>query len=101
MDHEEEAREAGPALEGFAQQDAESRDSGWRDPLGRWLPGRSGNMLGRPAVPQSVRALARQHTELAVRVLASIAADTGASTGARILAARELLDLPVREPAVR
>lgn len=74
------------------EQAAESRDSVWRDPAGRWLPGRSGNMLGRPAVPQSVRALARQHTALAITVLASIAADRGASTGARILAARELLD---------
>lgn len=89
---EQQGIEAGPASEPGQQQAAESRDSVRRDPLGRWMPGSSGNVLGRPAVPWSVRALARQHTELAIGVLAAIAADRGASTGARILAARELLD---------
>lgn len=59
-----------------------------RDVAGRWQPGYSGNPAGRPALLASVRALARRHTELAIAALAVIAADPGA----RIVAARELLD---------
>ena len=63
-----------------------------RDVAGRWQPGYSGNPAGRPALLASVRALARRHTELAIAALAVIAADPGAPPGARIVAARELLD---------
>lgn len=63
-----------------------------RDALGRWVQGYSGNPAGRPPVLATVRDLARAHTALAVQVLASIAADRAAPPGARIVAARELLD---------
>ena len=63
-----------------------------RDMAGRWQPGYSGNPAGRPALLAGVRELARRHTELAIAALAVIAADPLAPPGARIVAARELLD---------
>jgi hypothetical protein len=57
-----------------------------------FAPGRSGNPGGRPKAAQSVRDLARAHTEAAVAVLAEIAADACAKDAARVSAAVALLD---------
>lgn len=63
-----------------------------RAPNGRFLPGRSANPGGRPAVVREVRSLARQFTEAAVMTLVSIAADRKAPAAARVSACAELLN---------
>lgn len=63
-----------------------------RDRAGRFPPGVSGNRRGRPPVLRHVRELAQCWTELAVMTLVDVARDPGAHPGARVLAARELLD---------
>jgi Family of unknown function (DUF5681) len=55
-------------------------------------PGQSGNPSGRPKVPQTVKALAREFTDISIRRLASIVQDKGASPAAQVQAAQALLD---------
>jgi hypothetical protein len=64
-----------------------------RDSGGRWLPGTSGNPEGRRADSELklVRALAREHTGLAIATLANLAADDNAQPMARVRACEALL----------
>ena len=62
-----------------------------RDERGRFVRG-SGNPRGRPVVIREVRGLAREHTEAAIAVLVSIAADRKAPPAARVGACTALLD---------
>lgn len=59
--------------------------------LGMFQPGKSGNPRGRPKADLTVRALAREHTEEAVRTLVSIMRDRRAKAQARAWAAEALL----------
>jgi hypothetical protein len=59
-----------------------------RNAAGHWVKGQSGNFYGRSPAVRSVIALAREHTEDAVRVLAEILNDAAC----RIVAAGALLD---------
>jgi hypothetical protein len=65
-----------------------------RDTSGKWLPGTSGNPVGRRAeAPELklVRELAREHTAEAVEALREIMLDKGAQPMARVRAAETLL----------
>lgn len=62
--------------------------SGRRVPHSAWKPGQSGNPGGRPRVVADIQALARQHTEAAIRALVA-ALD---SPRERVAAAQALLD---------
>lgn len=55
-------------------------------------PGQSGNPNGRPKVPEGVKDLARQFTELSVNTLAEICRKKKAPAAARVMAATALLD---------
>jgi hypothetical protein len=59
---------------------------------GCFKPGQSGNPGGRPAVSAEVRALARERTPEAMKVLTEIMKDAKAPAAARVAACRELLD---------
>ena len=62
--------------------------------------GNSANPGGRPRVVHDVRALAQSHVPAAIATLQEIAADRDAHPGARVAAAKELLDRAVgRAPA--
>jgi hypothetical protein len=66
---------------------------------GRPFPrGRSGNPGGRPKALADVQAYARQQTNTAIDVLASIMSDEKASPAARIAAANALLDRGYGKP---
>src|SRR4030088_2714237 len=58
---------------------------------GKWLPGKSPNPGGRPAVVADIRDLARQHSGTAVNTLVHIA-ENGKQESARVAAASALLD---------
>lgn len=60
--------------------------------MGRWQPGQSGNPRGRPRVVAELRDLARERTEDAIGVLASIMNDPRQPPGARVAAARLILE---------
>ena len=62
-------------------------------------PGQSGNPSGRPKECAEVKALARQHTEQAIAVLASIMLNEDAKETARVAAASALLDRGYGKPA--
>jgi hypothetical protein len=70
-----------------------------RLPSGRWAPGQAPNPGGRPKRTGAVRNLARQHTEMAISVLADIC-ERGESEAARIAAAVALLDRAWGRPTV-
>lgn len=55
-------------------------------------PGKSGNPSGRPKSDQTIRDLAREHTDTALKALAEITQDPTAPKIARIQAAIALLD---------
>jgi hypothetical protein len=59
---------------------------------GRFQPGVSGNPGGRPKELGHVRDLAREHTDEAIRTLASIMRDDKEPAPARVRAAEALLD---------
>lgn len=56
-----------------------------------WAPGRSGNPAGYPRDLRTIRDLAREHSESAIRVLAEILNDPELGPQVRIAAASELL----------
>lgn len=55
-------------------------------------PGQSGNPSGRPKVVGEVRDLARQHCPEAIQTLVTIMSSAKAQDGARVAAAKEILD---------
>lgn len=57
-----------------------------------FVKGKSGNPSGRPKVPESVKELAKAHTEDAIRTLAQVMKNEEAPPGARVTAAEKLLD---------
>jgi hypothetical protein len=57
-----------------------------------WKPGESGNPGGRPKGYGDIRDLARNHTDRAIQVLATIMDDEKAPKNARAAAAQALLD---------
>jgi hypothetical protein len=63
-----------------------------RDPQGRLYPGSRIEGAGRKPDGVSVTVLARQHTDLAIRVLGEIANDPKAPQAARVAASAALLD---------
>jgi hypothetical protein len=65
---------------------------------GRFAPGQSGNITGRPKSISPVVALAREHTVAAVQALAEIATK-GKNESARTTAACALLDRAYGRPA--
>src|SRR5919197_6143022 len=62
-----------------------------RGARGKWLPGTSPNPGGRPKVIESIRDLARQHTDTAIAALVKIA-EAGKNESARVAASTALLD---------
>ena len=60
--------------------------------MAKWVKGQSGNPGGRPKGYGSVRALAQEHTESAVKTLVTIMEDDKAAPSARTAAASALLD---------
>lgn len=60
--------------------------------------GQSGNPGGRPKEIAWLRELAREHTEAAIRTLAAVMNDGGASPSARVAAASALLDRGFGKP---
>ena len=65
---------------------------------GMFKPGRSGNPLGRPKVDFSIRDLAREHTEGALRTLVDIAYNPKSPAAARVQAATAILDRGYGKP---
>jgi hypothetical protein len=65
----------------------------------RFTKGKSGNPGGRPKEIADLKALARVHTELALKVLVDIIKDKQRSGNARVAAAREILDRGYGKPA--
>lgn len=63
-----------------------------RDSLGRLLPGSRVAGAGRKPDHASITALARVHTEAAVRVLVDVMEDSKAAPAAKVAAAQALLD---------
>jgi hypothetical protein len=61
--------------------------------------GKSGNPGGRPKALREVEEVARQHTPMAIRTLATIAKDEDAPPAARVSAATTLLDRAWGKPA--
>ena len=66
---------------------------------GSFKKGVSGNPGGRPKVLGDVQALARQHTNEAIKTLAAIMRDTKAPPAARALASTSILDRAYGRPA--
>jgi len=64
---------------------------------GRWLPGSSPNPGGRPKVVEDIRALAREHSPVAIQTLRDIA-EKGKQESARVAAAVALLDRAYGKP---
>ena len=67
---------------------------------GGFKRGLSGNPGGRPAVSVELRALARERTPEAMRVLTGIMKDPKAPAAARVAACRELLDRGYGRPVI-
>jgi acyl-CoA reductase-like NAD-dependent aldehyde dehydrogenase len=70
-------------------------------PSPRWQPGQSGNPSERPKILFEIRALARQHTEAALKTLAEIMGNQKAPASARVAAAAHLLDRGYGRPESR
>lgn len=71
-----------------------------RSGQGQFIKGVSGNPGGRPKVVESVRELAREHTEAAIETLATIAQNPKASDSSRVQAATALLDRAWGKPQI-
>jgi hypothetical protein len=69
----------------------ENRTGSGRRPDGTFAPGCSGNAGGRPKTIETVRDLARAHTQAALETLVEIAS-SGESESARVSAASAILD---------
>lgn len=70
-----------------------------RDDTGRFKPGFSGNVKGRPPELSAVRDLARRYTQDAIEALVSLMADPATPPAARVSAAVALLDRGHGKPA--
>ena len=57
-----------------------------------FVKGQSGNPGGRPKALRAVEAVAREHSELAIRTLAEIAGNSEAPPAARVAASSAILD---------
>jgi hypothetical protein len=62
------------------------------NPSGRFQKGQSGNLSGRPKRDCEIEALAREHTDIAIRTLVEICGNPKATPSARVTAASILLD---------
>ena len=82
------AKAAGPQT----ASENKGKNRGGIENLRLFKPGQSGNPGGRPKVDKTVKALAREHTEDAVRTLAEILKNGAASESSRVQAASALLD---------
>lgn len=60
--------------------------------------GQSGNPSGRPKADKSIQALAREHTDKAIKTLAEIMRDDEATPSARVAAASAILDRGYGKP---
>ena len=69
-----------------------------RNSDGTFAKGHSGNKGGRPREVAEVRELAREHTEAALKTLATIMEDDDAPHAARVSAANAVLDRAVGKP---
>jgi hypothetical protein len=65
---------------------------------GCFLPGKSGNPGGRPAVVKEVRVLAQEHTADAISCLVGIIKDKKAPAQARVAASSAILDRGYGKP---
>lgn len=68
------------------------------NPTHKFPQGNTGNPKGRPKEIKELKALAREHTKLALDVLVEIAGDTTAQHGARVTAASAILDRGYGKP---
>jgi uncharacterized protein DUF5681 len=69
--------------------------------IGGWKPGQSGNPSGRAKVVGEIRALARQHTELALQALVEVVKNKKAHPSARVAAANSILDRGYGRPEAK
>jgi cob(I)alamin adenosyltransferase len=67
---------------------------------GMFKPGQSGNPLGRPKTDQTLKELAKTHTQDALETLRSIMLNPKAKETARVHAATALLDRGWGKPAI-
>jgi hypothetical protein len=68
---------------------------------GGWKPGQSGNPSGRLKVVGEIRALAREHTQVALEALVEIVKNKKAPPAARVAAATHLLDRAYGRPETK